>query len=444
MSKIRLNSSRLRPAALVLAGGLLCAALAAGCAHEARADDPNVRGIGYVRLEDAVKTHPLYPQLAQVQDSIDALNLTSLGPPPIPRTSAGIAAATRELNTELHAAQERANTILRQKQQDYERREQAAIHAAIAAAGGGANGAQAAQQMQNVASSQAAAVASAANEDYKKYQESVVAQSNSAVQAINKQLTDRANQQYRQRATELQEKESQLSLQVSQQDAPKRLEIRTKLNNLALDDATRKQYRAQLSALDKHEADAVAAQRAADQRELAAYQKQLRDQVAAQVGKQSAAIRSQTQAKLQARHNEVSRQVASQLQGVSPASVPQNLPAQTQAKIAQIDRTFKAQFRADAQKTVAQYQATKDQLDARYAQLQGANGSATGAASKQLAQLQKQRDDLYNKMVEQIKRDAGTVAQKRGLSVVFVSVDAAAGGIDLTSDVEKDIKSVHQ
>ena len=159
---------------------------------------------------------------------------------------------------------------------------------------------------------------------------------------------------------------------------------------------------------------------------------------------QSAKIHADTQAKLQTRRNEVSQAVSSQLQGLRPNAVPSNLPAATRDRIAQIDRTFKAQFQADAQKTIAQYQATKTELDARYAELQGADASATGAANTQLGQLQRERDDLYNKMVEQIRRDAGTVAAKRGLQVVLVNIEAAPGGIDLTNDVERDIESLHE
>ncbi len=86
----------------------------------------------------------------------------------------------------------------------------------------------------------------------------------------------------------------------------------------------------------------------------------------------------------------------------------------------------------------------KADLDAQYAALHGADGAASGAAGKQLGDLQHQRDDLYNKMVGQIKRDAGQVAAKRGLQVVFMNIEAAGGGIDLTNDVEKDIESLHQ
>lgn len=424
---------------------LAFAALAvAGCAHQPSADDPKVRGIGYVRVTDVLKKHPLYPQLSQIQDAIDGLGLKSLGPNAVPRTQAQIAQQTKELNRELQQAQDRANGILRQKQQDYAQREQAAIRAALGAAGAGTNGSQPVQQMQNVSSAQAQQVAAQANADFNAYQQGVIAQDNAAVQQISKQLSDRADREYRQRATQLQEKESQLSLELSQQDASKRLDLRMKLNSLALPDAQRKQYRDQLAGLDKNEAAIVAAQREKDQKALADYQKQLQEQTRAQITAQAQKIHDATRSKLASRHNEVSQQVASQMQGLQPQAIPSNLPAATRDKLAQIDRQYKDAFKADAQKTIQQYQSTKADLDAQYQALQSADGTASVSANKELAQLQKQRDDLYNKMVDQIKRDAGTVAAKRGLQVVFMNIEGAGGGIDLTDDVEKDIESLHQ
>lgn len=424
---------------------LAFAALAvAGCAHQPSADDPKVRGIGYVRVTDVLKKHPLYPQLSQIQDAIDGLGLKSLGPNAVPRTQAQIAQQTKELNRELQQAQDRANGILRQKQQDYAQREQADIRAALGAAGAGTNGSQPVQQMQNVSSAQAQQVAAQANADFNAYQQGVIAQDNAAVQQISKQLSDRADREYRQRATQLQEKESQLSLELSQQDASKRLDLRMKLNSLALPDAQRKQYRDQLAGLDKNEAAIVAAQREKDQKALADYQKQLQEQTRAQITAQAQKIHDATRSKLASRHNEVSQQVASQMQGLQPQAIPSNLPAATRDKLAQIDRQYKDAFKADAQKTIQQYQSTKADLDAQYQALQSADGTASVSANKELAQLQKQRDDLYNKMVDQIKRDAGTVAAKRGLQVVFMNIEGAGGGIDLTDDVEKDIESLHQ
>lgn len=423
---------------------LLAALALTACAHQPKPDDPNVRGIGYVRIEDVIKVHPLYPQLSQLQDSIDALNLKSLGAAAVPRTAAQIAQETQELNRELKAAQDRANAILRQKQLDYQRREQAAIRAALAAAGAGTNGNAPVSAMQNVTAQQAQQVTAQANADFQAYQRSVIAQDNAAVRNISQQLGARADAAYRQRATQLQEKESQLSLELSQADASKRLDLRMKLGNLALSDVQRKQYRDQLAALDASESAAVQVQRNRDQQELTAYRKQLQQQTAQQIRAQVARIHSETTAKLQSRRNEVSQQVSSQLQGLQPAAVPSNLPAATRDKLAQIDKQFKSQFQADAQKTIDQYQSTKADLDAQYAALQGADGAATGSANKQVSDLQRQRDELYNKMVDQVKRDAGTVAAKRGLQVVFISVVAAPGGIDLTNDVEKDIESLHQ
>src|SRR5690348_1797901 len=133
-----------------LAAFALAALAVAGCAHQPSADDPKVRGIGYVRVNDVLKKHPLYPQLSQIQDAIDGLGLKSLGPNAVPRTQSQIAQQTKELNKELQQAQDRANGILRQKQQDYQQREQAAIRAALGAAGAGTNGSQPVQQMQNV------------------------------------------------------------------------------------------------------------------------------------------------------------------------------------------------------------------------------------------------------------------------------------------------------
>lgn len=422
---------------------LALAALAStSCAQQQRADDPNVRGIGYVRVDEVLKKHPLYPQLSQLQDAIDAIGLKSMSPAGPP--GGNISSQTRELNRELVQAQQRANAILRQKQQDYQQREQAAIRQALAAAGAGTNGTQAVTQMQNVSAGQAQAVSAQANADFQAYQRSVIAQDSAAVAQVQSQLNARMNQAYRQRATQLSEQESALSLQLSQQDAPKRLGLRMKLNNLALSDAERNQDRAQLADLDRQEAAVVDARRRADQQELQKYLQRLRSQTVGQLNAEAQKIHAATRAKLAQRHNEVSQQVASQMKGLSPAAVPANLPAQTRQKLAQIDKQYKAQFQADAQKTIAEYQQTKATLDAQYAALSGADGAASGAAGAQLGTLQHQRDDLYKKMVEQIKHDAGQVAAKRGLQVVFMNVDAAGGGIDLTSDVEKDIESLHQ
>src|SRR5579863_4193510 len=135
MSKMRSANSAF--ALLAAAAILVCA----GCAPNVHSN--SVRGTGYVRLDDVVKHHPLYPQLSQLDDAIAVISLRYTGPQ-VPLGARQMAAQTAELNRELRAAQTRANKILAQKQRDYENRETQAEQAALAAAGIRGQGAQAA------------------------------------------------------------------------------------------------------------------------------------------------------------------------------------------------------------------------------------------------------------------------------------------------------------
>ncbi|MDP9110068.1 MAG: OmpH family outer membrane protein [Candidatus Eremiobacteraeota bacterium] len=428
---------------LALSLGLITALAVAGCNRPVDVNAPGIRGIGYVRVDDVLKRHPLYGQLAQIDSAIEVLGLKSLGPS-VPRTGAALSREAKALNAQLKAAQDRANGILRQKQNDYSQRESAAMRAAMAAAGQGSGGAQSAAAMQSISASQAQAATAAANRDFGRYQQAVVSQDNAAISQINGQLALRADRQYRLKATQLQERESELSLNLAQKDSSERLQVRTKLSNLALDDATRARYQAELRALDGRESRALAAQRAIDARELAEFRRNLQAQTSASVRAQAAKIHSETTAKIQSRRNEVSGQIASQVRGLAPAPVPANVSPDVRSKLQQIDKQFKAQFAADAAKTVAQYQSTKADLDARYAALTGADAGSAGATAKGMNDLRRQRQDLYSKMVEQIKRESDKIAAERGLRVVLTNVQAAAGGVDLTDDVAKDIESLHE
>ncbi|MBV8245243.1 MAG: OmpH family outer membrane protein [Candidatus Eremiobacteraeota bacterium] len=433
----------MRSSSALCAAGIAVALLssATACARAPRADDATVRGIGYVRLEEVVKKHPLYGQLAQIDSDIDALSLSTL-PVAIPRSGAEFAQQTKELNDELRAAQERANGIIAQKQSDYQRREQEAINAAITAAGEKPPSAPAAG-MQTTASAQAAAVATQANQDFRSYQEAVIAQDREATAGVTSKLEDRANRQFAQKANELQQSESAQALELASHDSAQRLALRTKLSNLALDDAARNDVKGQLAAIDRKELDEMTVVRNRDRATLNAFQSQLRAQTSAEIAKEVGAIHAQTQAKLQQRSSEVSSQVASQIRGLGTGSSAGLSPA-TQAKIQQIDAQYKAQFKTDVGKTIADYNETKKALDARFAALNGAATGAQGAAGRQLDQLHKERSDLYNQIVAQVQRETQSVAAARGLKVVFIDVVAPAGGIDLTNDVAKDVESLHE
>ncbi|HVN69570.1 MAG TPA: OmpH family outer membrane protein [Candidatus Binatia bacterium] len=434
-------SSRSKSAGLVRisAALVLTAAALAGTGCGPNVHSSTIRGTGYVRLDEIVKHHPLYPQLTQLDDAIAAIDLRSAAPQ-VPRSASQIAAQTAELNRELRAAGERTNKILAQKQRDYVQREQQAVSAALAAAGVKNAGAVAAQQMSGASAQQAQQATQAANQDLMAYQQSVVAQDNAATSSIARQLQVQASQKYRAKAEQLQQNETDLSLRLTQQDAATRLSIKMRLSNLALDPAARKDAESQLAALNSKEEAQIDAQRNADAATLRAYRAQLDRETSDSIRSQVGAINAQTQAKLDERRN----QVGTQLRSLGPPTLPTNLSPNVQAQVAAIHKQFVGQFQADAGKTIQEYNDTKTDLDRQFAALHGADVGATGAAAKELNALQKRRGDLYQQIVSQVETDATRIAKDRGFSIVFVNIWAAGGGYDLTNQVIKDIESQHE
>lgn len=398
-----------------------------------------VRGTGYVRIGDVVKHHPLYAQLSQLDDAIAAINLQSVAPH-VPLGASQIAAQTAQLNRELYTAQVRANKILAQKQRDYEQRETQAVNAALAAAGIRGSGGQAAQQISGASAQQAQQAAQAASADLQAYQQSVIAQDNAASSSIARNLQTQAAQKYRAKAEQLQQNETDLSLQLTQQDAAQRLAIKMRLSNLALDPTQRRQAQDQLAAINARESAAVETQRNADAATLRAYRAQLDRQTGDAMRSQVGAITAQTRQKLEERRN----QVGAQLRNLGPPQLPTNIPPNVQSRIAEIHRQYVGQFHADASKTIADYNATKADLDRQFAALHGADVGATGAAAKELDALQKRRLELYQQIVAQVKRDASRIAKEQGFSIVFADIWSAAGGYDLTNEVIKDVEGQHE
>lgn len=435
--------------ARALASTALILALAS-CAKPAETSAPasvsNADGkVGYVDLDALVKRHPLYAQLSAYEKSMEALSLRSVGAD-MGSNGADIARQEAELQTELKAAAERTNRLLKEKQDEYQRREQAAIEAALAGANvNGPSAAQIATGLNSTAAGQQSSAVARAQQDLGRYRNAVVAQDKSASAALVKTYDDRATRLYRDKANQLQAAESQYSLQLAQADAAQRLSLRTKLGNLALDDASRKDAQAQLDALDKKEADALTAMRNRDQQTLAQYQDQLKTQMRAELEKQIAALHAQTQAKLGATG------AAADLAGPSRIPVnagkgpgPQAVPSQLQAKLEALHRQYQAQFNADAKQTIADFNKTRDDLEHRFEQLRGADASAQSSAQAEMNSLQKQHDDLYQQIVAQIQREVQIVAKNRGVAVVVTNPIAPGGGVDLTPDAEKQVESLHE
>jgi len=408
--------------------------------------------VGYVRMDVLVRRHPLYPELARLDDDMAALQFKSVGGtgPSLPPDQ--LRKEQAAIQREFAAASKRAQEALKQKQSEYGKRESEAIAQALGAAagttagapGGAAIGADIERQLR----AQAQSAGAAAQRNLDSYRRQVLAQDTAALEALRRSLNDSAARSYQAKANELQKKEADYALALAQEDSPERLSLRTKLSNLVLDEAARDEARKQLESLDRKESDAMAAMKNRDGVTLAALQKQLRDKTGAELGRQADAMKTRTVAKINKRELEIRKQlVATSLAAAAPAggSVgPKNLTPDMRGKIDVLHKKYQDEFNADAKTTIEQFQKTRDALAQRLARLQGVDTVAIGGAQRQLDALEKQRHDLYGQIVAQIGREVKLVAARRGVNVVFGDVVAPAGGIDLTADAEKDIESLHE
>jgi hypothetical protein len=401
-------------------------------------------------MDDLVKKHPLYGQLAQYDANIAALNLTAI----VPHLLAAGPDLKREearLEAQLNAAAKRTDALLAAKGKSYQDRENAAIAAALRGAGasGGPSVAGIQAQMEGTARSQAAGAGAQAQRDLDAYRKQLEAQDTAQVTAAQHTLGARADRTYRAKADELNAKESSLSLMMANGDAAERLSLRTRLSSLALDDTARDDANKALAALDRKEADTLAALRNRDAQTLAALQTQLRSGIEGDMRSQVAQIRQRSVQRFHERADQLRTRfspgngplIATAANGA--AQVNPNLPPALRARITQLHADYTQAFQNDAKQTIADFQKTRTDLTQRYAQLSGTDAAATQSAQLEIRSLEKKRDDLYQQMVAQIDREVKTIAQARGVSTV-VSTVAPAGGVDLTGDAMKDIETLHE
>jgi hypothetical protein len=450
MLRTRLSNAPAARRAMLLCS---CAALAA-CAHaetgwpKAAAPVPADNRVGYVSMERLVKVHPLYPELAHLDDDVAALQLRSVGPQ-IAHSGSDIARQEHELQRELEAAAERTKKALASKQQEYAKREQAAIDAALGAAAGvhGPSGGAIASGIDRQAQLQAQGASAAAQHNFNAYRAQLIDQDRHAVATLQRTLGERAARQFRARADTLQRKEADFALQLASDDAAERLSLRTKLSNLALDDASRADVKSQLDALDRKEADSVGAMKNRDQATLAAVAATLHNQVRSELTQQVGELQKRTYAKIFARATQTRAQLSgtlAQLPRAGGAALPASVDPNMRKKLMALHAQFQGNFNKDASTTIAQFQKTRTDLTRRFQQLAGVDAQAQSGASRQIGALEKQRGDLYGEMVAQIDREVKALAAKRGIGVVVSDVVAPAGGVDLTADAEKDIESLHE
>jgi hypothetical protein len=321
----------------------------------------------------------------------------------------------------------------------------------------GPSAAQIAGNVNATAAQQRSGVAAQAQRDLDAYRKTLQKQDQAQMAAAQKALTDRADRTYRAKADELQAKESALSLKLASEDAAQRLALRTKLSSLALDDAVRDETQKQLTALDRKEADALAAQRNRDQQTLLTLNAELHQQVQHELSAQVSSIQNRSLSSFSQRRQSLSQQVSAVpaagpvvqtqvVNGRPRQQINPNLPPALRTRIEQLHSDYQKRFQNDAKTTIAQFKKTRDDLSRRYNELHGIDAGSLAGAAAQVAALRKKHDELYDQMVAQIDREVKLIAQQRGIAVVLTNVMASppAGGVDLTPDALKDIESLHE
>jgi hypothetical protein len=403
-------------------------------------------------MDDLVKRHPLYGELARLDDDMQALQLKSVGGAAA-ASPGDLARVQKELQAELERAGDRTRAALKQKQEEYSKREATAIQQALAAAGGvrNAGGAAIAGGAQQNLQQQAQTVSAQAQKNLDTYRRDVLAQNQAALAALQRSLNEQAARTYRTQLEALQKKEADYALQLANDSSTERLSLRAKLSNLVLDDAAREDARKQMDALDHKQSDELAAMKNRDAATLAALQTRLHNESQAELDRRAAEMNKAALAKIEARTGETRKDVVAKLGGLAPVqsqggnvSVPGGLPPDMRSKLEALHKKYQADFDKDAKTTLDDFAKTKAELAQRFRRLSGVDADAQAGSNKQLAALQRQRDQLYDQMVAQIGREVKLVAAKRGIDVVFSDVVAPAGGVDLTADAEKDIESLHE
>ena len=273
------------------------------------------------------------------------------------------------------------------------------------------------------------------------YQQNVIAQDNAATSSIARELQTQAAAKVPRQSRATAAKRDRPRAALDAADASERLAIKTRLSNLAMEPAARKQAESQLAAINERETAAVAAQRNADAATLRAYH--------APAGR--ADLQPDSLASRRDPSSDAGKAGRTSQRGVghSCAAWPRRRLRVTSRlrsppKSHRSTSSSSDNFKPTRTRPSPTINATKTDLDRQFAALHGADVGATGAAAKELDALQKRRADLYRQIVDQVQRDAARIAKDSGFAVVFVNVRAAVGGYDMTNEVIKDVESQHE
>ena len=333
--------------------------------------------------------------LAQYDRQIEALRST-LDTPAFGNSTAQINNSISALRAGIAQSASDVNSLIAQKAQVYAAREDRVVSSLLADARVSApSGDQVKQHVEQAYRAEYSRLRTGADADMNAYTRALLAQEQQAYAAFVQSVQYRTQLAYTARSEELREKESALLLDLARQDAGRRLQLRAKLQTLALRASDRAAIAAQLRAIQNRENPIVTAQQLRDNDTLRSYRNTLLANANRDVAAMAAQLLGRTQANLAARRDVFVAQRAaghglSMKRNVGPPARSGDLSTEVAAMRAQGADAF----RADADETVTEYLHARDAIDTRFAAVRDADATATSSTRSAIAQLERDRNAL--------------------------------------------------
>jgi Skp family chaperone for outer membrane proteins len=430
----------------------LAVACVAGCSGKSGAPfglGQTGTAVGYVDIDKVVNAHPLHGQLKALEDQIAGLDAQSASQPqgvtPVQQQ------AQAALERDLQAAAARFEQDLNSRRAYYQQQAQAAMAQIQASAlgvtpqpGGVLGG------MQQQFGDQMKQLQTSGAKTLEAYRASLFKEDSDHLNGVQRLLAADVRSKIRSKASQLASSETAYQVQLAQQDQDQRLNLKTQLENLSLTPQQRSQYAAQLQDIETREEFLTNQLKTKDDATLTAYETSLQKDAASRFATERTVTEKRTQAKLVARQDEMNQQFHAQAQVLGGRFTQQladvNKALSTNPKVQQqfqnVQNQTEAAYEADAAQAMVSYRQTRKSLVDKYSAIAHMQFQDQEAIQGEIDGIAAQRRDLYQKILDQVQDQVRTVAQARGVGIVFDSVAGAGSAIDLTDQVAKAVAAL--
>jgi Skp family chaperone for outer membrane proteins len=435
-----------RPGAAVFAAAVL---IACGCGSQRLASlIPSGSAVGYVDVDKVVAAHPLHGELQSLEGQIAVLNAQAASEPQAvtPEQRAAQAALERDLQT----AETQFESELNARQAYYRRQLQQAVSQIQAGAIGTDQSGSILGGMQQQFNSQMQQLQASGARTLDAYRTALFKEDTDHLRSVQELLGADVRAKIRARSSELAAKETAYQVQLAHQDQDQRLNLKTELENLSLTPQQRSQDAAQLQDIETREEYLTNQLKTKDNADLTAYENQLQKDAATRFAAERDTTEKRTQAKLVARQNELSDQFHVQAnamggkfnQQLAEANKSLSSNPKVQAQLQTVQTQTQARYEADAAQVMSAYQQTRKSLVDKYSAIAHMQFQDDQAIQSQIDGIAQARRDLYNQILDQVQDQVKTVAQARGVAIVFDTVAGAGNAVDLTDQVAKAVAAL--